>query len=54
MTTTDDAKELIQTTKNEASSTKLNDKAQTKSEAPLMRYFDLVDDSGDCYVLGYN
>ena len=25
-----------------------------KVEAPLMRYFDLVDDSSSSYVLGYN
>ena len=25
-----------------------------KGEAPLMRYFDLVDDSSTSYVLGYN
>ena len=25
-----------------------------KVEAPLMRYFDLVDDSSPSYVLGYN
>jgi len=54
MTNSDDVKEFTATIKTDKNTTKVNDKNKAKAETPLIRYFDLADDSSDCYVLGYN
>lgn len=54
MTTTDTSQVLTPTINTEKNSTTFVDKSKVETETPLMRYFDLAEDSSDCYVLGYN
>jgi len=54
MNNTDNTQEVEQSKNTSESSTSINEVEQEKKQAPLIRYFTILDDSTESYVLGYN
>ncbi len=54
MNNTDDTQELQKSTSTEDNSSNADKLIKIKEQAPLMRYFDLIDESTESFILGYN
>jgi len=54
MNNTDNTQEAEQVINTLTTSTSVNEIAQENKQAPLMRYFTILDETTESYVLGYN
>lgn len=54
MTNTDEAQELASADNANKVNTTNAQSSKVNTEAPLIRYFDLIDESSNSYALGYN
>ncbi len=54
MNNTDNTQEVEQSLTALEIASSVNEIAQEKKQAPLMRYFTILDESTESYVLGYN
>jgi len=54
MTNTESTQEAEQSINTFEASTGVNEIKQEETQAPLMRYFTILDESTESYVLGYN